>query len=155
MKFAEQNYCRNPSAKAKDGSDMTGPWCYYMKGSTIAWDYCDVPKCASRATDEVNCIAKCCYTGAGQDYKGTENSAKNNKTCIFWETLKDTKWNARSKYMKFAEQNYCRNPSVKAKDGSDMKGPWCYYMNGKTIAWDYCDVSKCASRETDKVNCLD
>ncbi|KAF2983104.1 hypothetical protein EK904_011154 [Melospiza melodia maxima] len=34
-------YCRNPD-------DDDKPWCYIMKDSSLSWEYCDIPSCASR-----------------------------------------------------------------------------------------------------------
>ena len=34
------NFCRNPT------KSTGGPWCHYMRGNSVAWDYCDIPLCS-------------------------------------------------------------------------------------------------------------
>jgi len=96
--------------------------------------------------------AKCCYTGKGENYKGTNDKAKGGDACAIWASKGDTKYGSkRSKYHKYTEKNYCMNPSVLVDDGSKTNKPWCFLK--KNNGWKYCDIPKCTDAADENPDC--
>jgi len=96
--------------------------------------------------------AKCCYTGKGENYKGTNDKAKGGDACAIWASKGDTRYGSkRSKYHKYTEKNYCMNPSVLVDDGSKTNKPWCFLK--KNNGWKYCDIPKCTDAADENPDC--
>jgi len=81
---------------------------------------------------------ECCYTGIGEDYRGSLAKASSRFKCLPWADKSEA-------YHKYVDQNFCRNPSKLVKKTSKTNKPWCYT---KQHGWQYCGVSKCTNRDT-------
>uniref|UniRef100_T1IJ71 Tyrosine-protein kinase receptor n=1 Tax=Strigamia maritima TaxID=126957 RepID=T1IJ71_STRMM len=75
-----------------------------------------------------------CYTGKGEEYRGSIRQSKNGHQCQLWSHQ------LRYKSSDYPEliggHNYCRNP------GSVEDQPWCYTTN-PLVRKEVCSVSKC------------
>ncbi|CAG0897519.1 unnamed protein product [Darwinula stevensoni] len=142
------NYCRNP----EPGRRNHGPYCYFFSGSTMTWEYCDVPFCPGRDGEQCNirvygkCIspAECKTTQSSEDYTGTKQTTKSGLPCQPWlrNSPNDLVPLHSLKKWKFPDElhpshNFCRNPDA------DAGGPWCYNGAGTDPRWEHCDVPSC------------
>ncbi|KAF6213443.1 hypothetical protein GE061_011162 [Apolygus lucorum] len=128
------NYCRNPSA------DSEGPYCYAREPSgEINKFTCDVDNCT---------FPDCRLAGTGDDFMGTINVTRSNKTCQSWTS--DSPHNVPHHCRRnegFPERsakkahNYCRNPN------REIGGPWCYTTD-RDLEKDLCEIPDCYEPET-------
>jgi len=91
--------------------------------------------------------AKCCYTGKGENYKGTNDKTKDGDECAIWTNRKGS----RQVYWPYTEKNYCMNPSVKVKPTTTTNKPWCYPK--KNNKWAYCNIPKCTGAADENPDC--
>jgi len=105
----------------------------------------DLPSAGSK--DSVNCLRMgvpnvvqvvhehTCYTGNGNEYRGTASRTKTGMECNPWN---------RQVYYRTADypeiiggHNFCRNP------GGMESTPWCFVSDNETVKKQECDVPKC------------
>ncbi|XP_056018475.1 inactive tyrosine-protein kinase transmembrane receptor ROR1-like isoform X4 [Ostrea edulis] len=74
-----------------------------------------------------------CYTGRGENYRGTHHRTITGKTCVKWQN--NPKF---PDHQSLGNHNLCRNPN------EDPKGPWCYvdhhFKKNET-----CQVPRCTT----------
>ncbi|XP_073416289.1 plasminogen [Dendrobates tinctorius] len=133
-KNLEKNYCRNP-----DGESM--PWCYTTDKLT-RWEYCDIPSCGDdkpieKPAPTTSAAVSDCYSGNGENYRGTNYMTISGKRCQEWSSMvPHTHAKTPDKYPNGGlERNYCRNPD-------NDKSPWCYTTD-PSVRWEYCNLKKC------------
>ncbi|XP_069625621.1 plasminogen isoform X2 [Ranitomeya imitator] len=132
-KNLEKNYCRNP-----DGESM--PWCYTTDKLT-RWEYCDLPSCDDKPVEKpaptTSAAVSDCYSGNGENYRGTIYMTISGKRCQEWSSMvPHTHAKTPDKYPNGGlERNYCRNPD-------NDKSPWCYTTD-PSVRWEYCNLKKC------------
>ncbi|XP_042316820.1 urokinase-type plasminogen activator [Sceloporus undulatus] len=87
-----------------------------------------------------------CYTGNGEDYRGTVSMNENNERCLDWNSPMLRRWpynEARQDAMELGlgKHNYCRNPDGRSK-------PWCYVRKGYRTSETPCDIPTCIKKST-------
>ncbi|XP_015270009.1 PREDICTED: urokinase-type plasminogen activator [Gekko japonicus] len=87
-----------------------------------------------------------CYTGNGEDYRGTKSVNDLNERCLNWDSPLLKRWPYNSGMegameLGLGKHNYCRNP-----DGRDK--PWCYVRRGYRTFSTFCDIADCHKRAT-------
>jgi len=87
-------------------------------------------------TAAASTTAECCYTGKGENYKGSESITETNEPCIAWEI---------ASYYNTETANYCRNPDGDSK-------PWCY--TDTHANYKHCSVPKCTGKANQVKDCL-
>ncbi|XP_054840010.1 urokinase-type plasminogen activator [Eublepharis macularius] len=87
-----------------------------------------------------------CYTGNGEDYRGTKSVNEQNEKCLMWDSALLKRWpyndgieNAME--LGLGKHNYCRNPDGRTK-------PWCYVRRGYRTFSTFCDLSECQKQAT-------
>ncbi|XP_066267211.1 apolipoprotein(a)-like [Branchiostoma lanceolatum] len=85
-----------------------------------------------------------CYTGSGENYRGTVGVTETNEPCLAWNSIDivnfraiSTKSVAAGKY-NVGNHNFCRNPIP-----GTVSRPWCYVASRND--WAFCPVSKCTA----------
>ncbi|XP_060092308.1 urokinase-type plasminogen activator [Heteronotia binoei] len=87
-----------------------------------------------------------CYTGNGEDYRGTKSVNELNERCLNWDSI----WLKRESYnhgmenareLGLGKHNYCRNPDGRAK-------PWCYVRKEYRTVSTFCDIPDCHKQAT-------
>ncbi|KAG8444470.1 hypothetical protein GDO86_009590 [Hymenochirus boettgeri] len=144
----EKNYCRNP-----DGDKS--PWCYTTDPS-VRWEYCNLKKCTEVPPIQQKPVQTTkapllppspdCIIGKGEDYRGTRSTTVSGHTCQAWSSQtpqEHASFTPVTHPQSGLDSNYCRNP-----DG-DINGPWCFVTTPGTVKWEYCDISRCATAETE------
>ncbi|XP_061490813.1 urokinase-type plasminogen activator isoform X2 [Rhineura floridana] len=87
-----------------------------------------------------------CYTGNGEDYRGTESVNENSERCLDWDSpsLRRQPYNeGMEDAMKLGlgKHNYCRNPDGQSK-------PWCYIRKGFQMFSTPCNINVCQKEPT-------
>lgn len=128
-----ENYCRNPD------NEPGGAWCYTTDEDT-RWEYCDVPVCGEKESEEYRCSNE----EDQKDYRGTISVTEDGDECQDWDAQSPQKhgYKPRGRPLSGLRSNYCRNPS------SDERA-WCYTTNPDK-RWGYCDVPRCSDEEDSK-----
>ncbi|XP_078612368.1 apolipoprotein(a)-like [Branchiostoma floridae x Branchiostoma japonicum] len=85
-----------------------------------------------------------CYTGSGENYRGTVGVTETNEPCLAWNSNDivsfraiSTKTMPAGKY-NVGNHNFCRNPIP-----GTVSRPWCYVASRND--WAFCPVSKCTA----------
>ncbi|XP_019616981.1 PREDICTED: apolipoprotein(a)-like [Branchiostoma belcheri] len=85
-----------------------------------------------------------CYTGSGENYRGTVGVTETNEPCLAWNSndvvnfrAKSTKTVPGGQY-NVGNHNFCRNPIP-----GIVTRPWCYVASKND--WAFCPVSKCTA----------
>uniref|UniRef100_A0A8D2DJC0 Hepatocyte growth factor-like protein n=1 Tax=Sciurus vulgaris TaxID=55149 RepID=A0A8D2DJC0_SCIVU len=133
-KFPDQglddNYCRNP-----DGSER--PWCY-TTDPQLEREFCDLPRCRSKAQLSHEAITFNCFRGKGEGYRGTANTTTTGVPCQRWDAQSphQHRFTPEKYACKDLRENFCRNP-----DGSEA--PWCFTSRpGMRVAFCY-QIQRC------------
>ncbi|CAG0905074.1 unnamed protein product, partial [Darwinula stevensoni] len=126
--WSHNNFCRNPSGRER-------PWCF-VSDAFLRWEYCDIPMCTRTEPQE------CKVTQQGGEYTGKKNVTHSGFPCLPWGNLQPIR-DLKDPSVRFPDFdsldegfNFCRNPNGDA-------APWCFYMEGVSLAWEYCDVRFC------------
>ncbi|XP_064174405.1 urokinase-type plasminogen activator-like isoform X3 [Anguilla rostrata] len=95
--------------------------------------YCECPKEFSGAECEISQPGQC-FTGDGQDYRGTIARSESGQTCLRWDYITNTYGSV--PVVRNAKDNYCRNPDQRAR-------PWCWVRSGRGVIAKFCNVPVC------------
>ncbi|XP_008112480.2 urokinase-type plasminogen activator [Anolis carolinensis] len=87
-----------------------------------------------------------CYSGNGEDYRGTMSVTANNERCLEWSSHILRRWHYNvdrqdAMELGLGKHNYCRNPDGQSK-------PWCYVWKGYRTTETPCDIPTCEREST-------
>ncbi|KAJ8418197.1 hypothetical protein AAFF_G00139060 [Aldrovandia affinis] len=89
---------------------------------------CDIDQSASQ-----------CFSGNGQDYRGTVARSEGGKRCLLWDIV-NTVPGARENNQGLGGHNYCRNPDQSAR-------PWCWVWMGHKVTQSFCKIPRCEEKQ--------
>lgn len=76
-----------------------------------------------------------CYSGTGEQYRGSINRTRSGKPCMNWKNNPHFK---ASQHNELGNHHLCRNPN------STYNGPWCY-TDSSYHGRELCDIPKCVA----------
>ena len=83
-----------------------------------------------------------CYTGAGEEYRGTAATTVSGHACVPWASVHQTEIQTVRHLELIGGHNYCRNPAAEAGELRDT-APWCY-TDHDTVTREVCAIRQCA-----------
>ncbi|KPP70640.1 hypothetical protein Z043_110508 [Scleropages formosus] len=86
-----------------------------------------------------------CYTGNGQDYRGTVAVTESGQMCLKWDLYGRAVWN-HGLSSGLGKHNYCRNPDSSRK-------PWCYTRVKNSVKRKFCNIPRCPSQPKPPTTC--